>query len=348
MISVVIPVYNEEDNIAALHQRVSEGVGACDDDYEVIVVDDGSHDATAELLHEIHARDPRWKVLCFSRNFGHQTAVSAGIHYACGEVVAVMDGDLQDPPEILPDLIAKLHEGYEVVYAVRRKRKEGVFKRAAYRLFYRILRQMASIEVPLDAGDFCVMDRAVVDVLKAMPERARFVRGLRSWAGFRQTGFEYERHARYGGEPKYTFRKLVQLAVNGVLCLSSSPLRWASWMGVMLCGASVGLIALLLVWWFSRTTLFGIHPSNSIGWTSIMSMLLLLSGLQLLMIGIVGEYLARVFDEIKQRPPWIVARAYGFGSARLPELPSRQTQPFTPAGVDHVPALEDQPVSAGD
>ncbi len=314
MLSIVIPVYNEEDNIAALYDRVSNGANACHEDYEVIVVDDGSHDATAELLQSLNRRDPRWKVISFSRNFGHQTAVSAGIHYSQGQVVAVMDGDLQDPPEILPQMLAKLREGYEVVYAVRRKRKENVGKRLCYRLFYRILRRLSSIDVPLDAGDFCVMDRAVVDVLKSMPERARFVRGLRSWAGFRQTGMEYERQARWGGEPKYTVRKLVQLAVNGVLCLSSSPLRWAGWMGITLCGSSILLLLVLIVWWFSKATLFGIHPSNSIGWTSIMSALLLLSGIQLLMIGIIGEYLARVFDEVKQRPAWIVARAWGFES----------------------------------
>lgn len=322
MLSIVIPVFNEEDNISALYERVSAGANACHEDYEVIVVDDGSHDATAELLQSVNRRDARWKIVSFSRNFGHQTAVSAGIHYSQGDVVAVMDGDLQDPPEILPQMLAKLREGYEVVYAVRRKRKENLFKRASYRLFYRILKHLSAIDVPLDAGDFCVMDRAVVDVLKSMPERARFVRGLRSWAGFRQTGMEYERQARWGGEPKYTFRKLVQLAINGVLCLSSSPLRWAGWMGIGLCGSSIMLLMVIIAWWFSKATFFGIHPSNSIGWTSIMSALLLLSGIQLLMIGIIGEYLARVFDEVKQRPAWIVARAWGFESNERAAVPS--------------------------
>ncbi len=315
MHSLVIPVLNEANIVPVLYDRVSAALDACGEAYEVIVVDDGSTDETPELITAIHQRDERWKLIRLSRNFGHQLAVSAGLQHSSGDAVAIIDGDLQDPPEVLSRLFAKWNEGYEVVYAVRRKRKEGIFKRAAYKTFYRLLSRLASVEIPLDAGDFCVMDRAVVDVLRAMPERTRFVRGLRSWAGFRQIGVEYERDARHSGEPKYTLRKLVSLATNGIISLSSRPLRIASWMGVTLCAASALLVVALLAWWLSGQRIFGIHPSNSVGWTSIMSILLFLSGLQMLMIGIVGEYLARVFDEVKQRPAWIVAQAVGFNAS---------------------------------
>ncbi|MCO6459043.1 MAG: glycosyltransferase family 2 protein [Pirellulaceae bacterium] len=311
MLSLVIPVYNEEENIASLYARVSASMDACGELYEVLVIDDGSRDATPELLQSLHERDPRWKVLLFSRNFGHQTAISAGIHHAQGDAVAVMDGDLQDPPEVLPEMFARWRAGSQVVYAIRQKRKENLLKRTCYKLFYRLLRRLASIEVPLDAGDFCVMDRAVVDVLRSMPERTRFVRGLRSWAGFRQTGLEYERHARQAGKPKYTLIKLVRLAASGIVCFSSRPLRVAGLTGLALCLSSMLLIALLVGWWLTGLPVLGVRPGDSVGWTSLTSLVLFLSGLQMLMIGIVGEYLARVFDEVKQRPPWVIARALG-------------------------------------
>ena len=324
MLSVVIPVFNEQELIEPLYDRVSAAMDECGEDYEVLVVDDGSRDATPDLLLGLHQRDPRWKILFFSRNFGHQTAISAGIHHSQGDAVAVMDGDLQDPPEILPPMFAKWRSGFQVVYAIRRKRKENIFKRASYRLFYLTLRRLASIDVPLDAGDFCVMDRAVVDVLRAMPERTRFVRGLRSWAGFRQTGYEYERHARQAGQPKYTLIKLMRLAANGIVCFSSRPLRLAGFMGLTLCAASLLLIVLLGAWWISGMSILGARPTDSVGWTSLTSLVLLLSGLQMLMLGVFGEYLARVFDEVKQRPPWVIAHALGVPSRVVPshELPS--------------------------
>ncbi|MFN0195619.1 MAG: glycosyltransferase family 2 protein [Planctomycetaceae bacterium] len=318
MISIIIPVKNEEETLPALYERMTKAAPSWNCDYEVIVIDDGSTDASAELLNSIHREDPRWKVLKFSRNFGHQPAVSAGIHYSSGDAVVVMDADLQDPPEELVRFLDKWREGYQVVYAIRTKRKENIFKRTAYALFYRLLKRLSSIDVPLDAGDFCVMDRAVVNVLAAIPEKTRFVRGLRSWAGFRQIGVAYERQARHAGEVKYTFSKLMQLAINGILSFSNAPLRLASWLGFLFCGLSIGLIVFLVAWWATDLTFLGMHPRNSAGWTSLVSLILFVSGLNMLMIGVVGEYLARVFDEVKGRPPWVIADAIGFDDKLVP------------------------------
>lgn len=323
MISIVIPVYNEEEVLPRLYSRLTQAADSWGEDFEVIVVDDGSTDSSAEQIEAKSLIDPRWKLLSFSRNFGHQTAISAGIHYAEGDAVVVMDADLQDPPEELGRFLAKWREGYQVVYAIRTRRKEGVVKRAAYAGFYRILKRVASIDIPLDAGDFCVMDRSVVDVLRSLPERSRFVRGLRSWSGFRQIGVEYERHARQAGEVKYTFSKLVRLALDGILSFSNVPLKLSSWLGIGFCGLAGLLIATVIGWWASDVQIFGMHPRNAVGWTSLCSLILLLSGLQMLVLGIVGEYLARVFDEVKARPPWIIARACGFEHGPLSQSEAR-------------------------
>lgn len=312
MISVVIPVYNEAENIERLHARLTAAARHWgEEDYEVLVVDDGSTDTSLATLASVRQKDPRWKILSFSRNFGHQAAVSAGIQYARGDAVVVMDADLQDPPEELGRFLAKWREGYHVVYAIRTKRKESVWKRAAYAAFYRILATISPIDIPLDSGDFCVMDRAVVRVLQSLPERNRFVRGLRSWSGFRQIGIEYERAARSAGEAKYTFGKLVRLALDGMFSLSSVPLKLSSWLGMGLCGLSGLLLAFVLAWRGSGVTLLGMKPSNSVGWTSLSSLVLLLSGLQFLVLGVMGEYLARLFEEAKGRPPWVIAAALG-------------------------------------
>lgn len=312
MITIVLPVYNEEEVLAQLYERLTAAAQSWGEDYEVLVVDDGSTDNSAEMLQGIHWHDPRWKVLTFSRNFGHQSAVSAGIHYSTGDAVVVMDADLQDPPEELRRFLDKWREGYQVVYAIRANRKESVLKRFAYAAFYRVLRRIASIEIPLDSGDFCVMDRQIVDVLRALPERARFVRGLRSWAGFRQIGITYDRPAREAGRTKYRLSMLMRLAFDGLLSFSNVPLRIAGWLGGAFCLLSVLLTAALIVWWASDVSVFGMHPSNAAGWTSLCSLLLMLSGIQMLVIGVIGEYLARVFDEVKAREPWIISSASGF------------------------------------
>jgi glycosyltransferase involved in cell wall biosynthesis len=316
MISVVLPFYNEEETIPSLYQRLTTAAAAWNETYEVIAIDDGSKDATAGMLAAICRTDPRWKLLRFSRNFGHQAAVSAGIHYSQGDAVVVMDSDLHDPPEQLHRFLDKWREGYQVVYAVRTKRKENIFKRTGYFLFYRLLKRLSTIDIPLDSGDFSLMDRSVVDALKALPERTRFVRGLRSWVGFRQTGVVYERDARFAGEAKYTFKKLLQLAINGILSFSSAPLRLASYLGFALCGISVLLIGFLVAWRLSDLSLLGMRPGMQMGWTSLISLILFLSGIQMLVIGAIGEYLARVFDEVQGRPPWIIGYAHGFDTLR--------------------------------
>ena len=318
MISIVVPVYNEAENIPELYRRLTHAAAQWGEDYEVVIVDDGSLDLSLQQLAMIHQRDPRWKVLSFSRNFGHQVAVSAGLFYCQGEVVAILDADLQDPPEELPRFLEKWRAGYDVVYAIRTKRKEGPLKRVCYKLFYYGLRRLASIDIPVDAGDFCVMDRAVVEVLKAIPVRTRFVRGLRSWAGFRQVGVAYERAARHAGAPKYTFAKLVRLAVTGLLLFSSVPLKLSAWSGFFLCAASLLSIPVMLGWTLVDLRLFGMRPRDVAGWTSLVVLILLMSGLQLLALGVIGQYLARIFDEVQGRPPWIIAYALGFPERSSP------------------------------
>lgn len=324
MISLVVPMLNEQENVGSVYLRVSDAALSWGDEYEVIVVDDGSTDGTSEALTKVCIEDSRWKVLSFSRNFGHQAAVSAGIRHSSGNVVAVMDGDLQDPPEVINELLEQWRQGFHVAYAVRRARKEHFLKRIAYAAFYRTLKRIAVIEMPLDSGDFCVMDRAVVDVLNALPERERFVRGLRSWVGFRQTGVEYERSARAAGRPQYTFTKLCRLAASGLISFSSVPLRLASWLGFGLCGCSALMTVLLIVWWISGVRIAGVNPSDTVGWTSMICMVQFLTGVQLLMTGIVGEYIARIFDEVKGRPAWVVARAINFSNGADCRSPGEQ------------------------
>ncbi|MCU0636017.1 MAG: glycosyltransferase family 2 protein, partial [Gemmatimonadaceae bacterium] len=225
MISIVVPAYNEEAGVEELHARVSAAAAEWGEPWELVVVDDGSRDGTFTVLERIAARDPHLKVVGLSRNFGHQPAVSAGLRHVSGDIVCVMDADLQDPPEELLPFIERIREGYDVVYAIRTKRKEGLLKRAAYFLYYRLLRSLATLDIPLDSGDFCVMRREVVEAINELPERNRFVRGLRTWVGFRQTGLAYERAARYAGEPKYTLRKLLRLAADGIVNFSYRPLQ---------------------------------------------------------------------------------------------------------------------------
>lgn len=319
--SLVIPVFNEQQTIPRLYERVTAAAETWGGEFEIVCVDDGSTDLTAELLEELHLRDPRWKTVSFSRNFGHQAAVSAGLTYASGEAVGVIDGDLQDPPEMLKEMFARWESGYEVVYAVRASRKENLFKRTAYKTFYRILQKCATVKIPLDSGDFCVMDRKVVDVMNSLPERTRFLRGLRTWSGFRQTGIEYDRDARDQGESKYTLSKLFRLAFDGILGFSALPLRMASFLGLAFCGTSALLVLLLVLWRLSNVTVLGMHPANSMGWTSLVSIGLFLSGMQMLMLGIVGEYIARIFDEVKGRPGWIVASTSGIGATARHPIP---------------------------
>jgi glycosyltransferase involved in cell wall biosynthesis len=309
MISVVVPAYNEAAVLAELYRRVAAAAETWGEAWELIVVDDGSSDGTFDIAARIAAADARVKVLGFSRNFGHQPAITAGLAYASGDIAAILDADLQDPPEQLRRFIDKCREGYDVVYAIRTRRKEGLWKRLAYRAYYRLLRRLASVDIPLDSGDFCVLSRRVVDVLNALPERRRFVRGLRAWAGYRQTGLAYERGARQAGEPKYTFGRLVTLGLDGVFSFSYRPLHLLMLAGLLVGAGAFLAGALVFLQYVTNTTVWGYNPRNAPGWTSLMIAILFLAGVQLFGLGLLGEYVGRVFEETKQRPAYVVERA---------------------------------------
>lgn len=298
-LSVVIPVYNEEENVGPLLERLTAVLDDLTDRWEVLFVDDGSRDRSVALIRAARDDEPRVKLIRLSRNFGHQAALNAGIDHATGEAVILMDADLQDPPEVLPDLVQAWRDGAEVAYGIRRRREGNVVKRAGYRVFYRLYRRLADIDVPLDSGDFCLMDRVVVDALVALPESQRFLRGLRSWVGFEQVGVPYDRPERHAGEPKYSFTGLIKLAVDGLLSFSAIPLRMASLLGLVTAFAGVVYIMFAL----AARLRTGDIPE---GWTSTIAIVLVLGGVQLLMIGVLGEYLARVYAETKGRPSYIV------------------------------------------
>jgi dolichol-phosphate mannosyltransferase len=322
-VSVIVPCFNEHEVIAFTHAELDRRLAESQNfDFEFIYVDDGSRDATSEILRDICTRDPRVKLIRFSRNFGHQAAVSAGIDHAFCDAVAIMDADLQDPPEVLLAMLERWREGFEVVYGVRRNRKEGVFKRACYRIFYRVWQRMADIEVPVDSGDFCVMDRQVADVLRDLPENGRFLRGLRAWAGFRQCGYPYERAARHAGEPKYSFVRLVRLAASGIFNFSDVPLRFISLAGFLTSAAAILGGILLLLQRLFNIHIFGYAPQDMPGYTSVFLALQFFSGIQLLSLGIIGEYVARMYGEIKRRPVYVVAERLGLVSAQ-PANPDR-------------------------
>jgi dolichol-phosphate mannosyltransferase len=298
-ISVVIPVFNEEENLASLHARLIAALDSTRLRYEIIFVDDGSRDGSVPHLRLLAADDSRVVLVELARNFGHQVAISAGLDHARGDGVIIMDADLQDPPEVLPQFIDKWREGHDVVYAIRAQRKESWMKRAAYAVFYRLLQRVANIDIPLDAGDFCIMDRRVVDLLTGMPERNRFVRGIRSWVGLDQVGLAYERHARRAGKPKFTFTRLVYLALDGLVSFSYLPLRIITMLGF---GVSLLSIVLAVFYTIKKLTV-GLSPP---GFATITVAIFFLAGMQLITIGVIGEYVGRIFEEVKRRPLYVV------------------------------------------
>ena len=303
-LSVIVPVYNSAEILPELHRRLVEVLEKEGVSFEVIFVEDKSPDDLRARLRELREKDERVKYLAFSRNFGHQAAVTAGLDAAAGRAAVVMDDDLQDPPEVIPAFLAKWREGYHVVYGVRRARKEPAWKRAAYHTFYRILSHLATLPIPPDTGDFCLYDKRVLQVLRAMPERSRFLRGMRVWAGFRHTGVEYDRPARAAGESTYSLKMLLDLAASGITGFSTFPLRIAFFLG-----AAVALGSFLLALGLICLKLF--YEVDVPGWTSLAVLLLFFSGLILLSQGITNEYLARVFDEVKARPHYVVEESAG-------------------------------------
>jgi polyisoprenyl-phosphate glycosyltransferase len=300
--SVVIPIYNEESTILELYQRVSAVMNKLDDRSELILINDGSNDRTLALLRGLYNRDDRVVYLSLARNFGHQIAVTAGLNYVRGEVVIVLDADLQDPPELIPDLLALWRQGYHVVYAQRRKRlQEGWFKRLCAYSFYRILRRLANVDIPTDTGDFCLMDRQVVDLLNQMPERNRYLRGLRAWVGFNQTAITFDRDPRFAGTVKYTFGKSFALAINGLVSFSIIPLRLSTYLGLFSAVIAI-VMAFLVLYWRVFT------PNSTLtGFATIAIAIFFLGAVQLISIGILGEYIGRIYEEVKNRPLYTLA-----------------------------------------
>ena len=307
LLTIIVPIYNEEENLPELETRLrsaSESMGFRD--YEFLLVSDGSMDRSEGMIRKLVGRDHRFRGIFLTRNFGHQAAVSIGLAHARGSVIAIIDGDLQDPPEAISVLLKGLEAGADVAYGVRNKRKENIFKRSAYFSFYRLLAALSAIEIPLDSGDFSCLRRRVVDAMLELPERNRFVRGLRSWVGFEQIGVEYERAARFAGAPKYTLRKLIALAYDGLFSFTRLPVRMVQFFGFVLSGTAI-LIALAYVIWYI------LAPPNRFppGFASLFISIWFFSGVQLLCLGFVGEYVIRTYEESRGRPVALVREIVG-------------------------------------
>jgi glycosyltransferase involved in cell wall biosynthesis len=319
LLSVIVPCFNEEDVIQLTHRRLIDALGAGGQfTLEIVYINDGSTDRTEELLFALADQDERVKIISLTRNFGHQPAVAAGLAYATGDAIVIIDADLQDPPEEIPQMIALWRNGLDVVYGVRTRRKENFFMRFAYASFYRLYRLVASIDVPLDSGDFALLDRRVVDVLNSLPEKNRFVRGLRTWVGFSQGSYVYERAARAAGETKYPIHKLLKLAFDGIFNFSTTPLTV-----IFLAGATVSIVAATaaLVYFVARIcdfTIFGHTPEEARGFTTLILTILFFSGVQMVSVGILGEYLGRIYQEAKMRPTYLVKETRGQLAGSVP------------------------------
>lgn len=310
-ISIVSPVYNEEPVLHELHRRISEVMDGSGESWELILVDDGSRDRSAEIIAELHEKDPRVKGISFSRNFGFQEAVTAGMDHAQGDAVVLTDADLQDPPEVILEMIAKWREGYDVVYGVRSEREgETWFKLVTAKLFYRLIHRITSVNIPLDTGDFRLMDRRVVDAICNMRERNRFLRGMVPWVGFKQTGVYFKRAPRFAGEAKYSsVRRMVRFAMNAITSFSYVPLQMATVLGFTIAGISA--VAILIV---VGLRLFAPHELT--GQATTLVAVLFLGGVQLISLGIIGEYLGRIYDEVKGRPLYLIDKTWGIEKAK--------------------------------
>lgn len=323
-LSIIVPIYNEEPSISELHRRLTlaaEGFGVT---YELLFVNDGSRDRSGILLRTLAEQDSRIRIVDFARNFGHQIAITAGMDYAQGDAVVVIDADLQDPPEVIGPMLAKWREGYDVVYAIRERREgDTFFKRSTAALFYRLLRRITSVDIPLDTGDFRLMSRRAIDAMKLFNERNRFVRGLVSWIGFRQTGITFVREERYAGETKYPLKKMIRFALDGIVSFSFVPLQLATVFGFIASALSfLGILWAVYMRVFTNETIAG--------WTSLMVIVLFLGGVQMITLGIIGEYIGRIYDEVKRRPLYLVQELIGFerglaasGESSLSSPPNR-------------------------
>ncbi|HAV77875.1 MAG TPA: glycosyltransferase [Anaerolineae bacterium] len=301
--SIIAPIYNERENLAELHRRVSEVMKQTSKPWELVLVDDGSTDGSTEMIRELAKKDKHIRPVIFARNFGHQIAITAGWDYARGDAVVIIDADLQDPPELILEMSQKWQEGYEVVYAVRAEREgESWFKLWTASIFYRIIFRITDVKIPLDTGDFRLMDRKVVNVLKSMRERHRFPRGMSAWVGFKQIGVEYKRAARVAGETKYPFKKMFRLAINAVTSFSYFPLQVATFVGFIAAGISIIAIPIVAYMRISGSSAF-------FGQATTLIAVLFLGGVQLISLGILGEYIGRLYDEAKGRPLYIVREA---------------------------------------
>lgn len=318
-LSVVVPMYNEEEVIEITYRRLTAVMEKLQESYEIIFVNDGSRDRTSQIVRKICADDSRVKLVEFSRNFGHQIAVTAGMDYASGRAVVLIDADLQDPPELIADMVARWREGFDVVYGRRVERKgESWFKKTTAAMFYRFLRSMTSVNIPVDTGDFRLMDRKVCDALSEMRERSRFIRGMVSWAGFRQTSVEYVRDERAAGETKYPLRKMIRLSLDAVTSFSTKPLKLAGILGFVLSAAGfVYLIVVLFQHFFTDTT--------TQGWTSLIAISLLFHGITLSLLGVLGEYIGRIYEEAKRRPLYLVSDQLNFGTKPAGETHENHT-----------------------
>ena len=301
--SVVAPVFNEIDCLDEFYKVVFEVMSSTNEPWELILVDDGSIDGSTEKIRQLAENDEHVRPVIFARNFGHQIAVTAGLDYSRGDAVIIIDADLQDPPEVMLELIAKWKEGYEVVYAVRRKREgESWFKLFTASLFYRIIYRITDVKIPLDAGDFRLLDRKIVDIMGQMRERHRFLRGMTAWIGFRQIGVEYDRKERFAGTTKYSFRKMLKLALNAITSFSYFPLQLAAYLGFISTGISIIAILVVIYLWLTQKDLL-------LGQAATLIAVLFLGGVQLITLGILGEYIGRIYDEAKGRPLYIVSEA---------------------------------------
>lgn len=300
LISIVVPIYNEAEVLPTLADRLAPVLERLAMPWELVLVNDGSRDASWELMQGLRKADPRITLINLSRNFGHQLAITAGMDHAKGDAVVVMDADLQDPPEVVALMVERWKEGYDVVYGVRtERRQETLFKRASAAAFYRLMRWSTPIEIPVDTGDFRLMSRRAIEALRRMPERARYVRGMVAWLGFRQIGVPFERHARFAGETKYPLRKMLAFAADGMVSFSSLPLRLATILGLATLVAALAYLAYAVVIKF-------VFDAAIQGWTSLVAIMVLMGSAQLICLGIIGEYIGRIYDEVKARPIYLI------------------------------------------